>query len=94
MQTTFDPEVSEWGNPLRLIPEYPFTEYIGLGKLTRGTETSKYPEEKKENSIPPVVASEKGTVQTERRVSIACVASSGLREVFGGARFSSDRKAS
>ena len=27
---------------------------------TRGTETSKYPEEKKENSIPLVVASESG----------------------------------
>ncbi len=27
---------------------------------TRGTETSKYPEEKKENSIPQVAASERG----------------------------------
>ena len=31
---------------------------------TRGSETSKYPEEKKENSIPLVVASEKGRGQT------------------------------
>ena len=31
---------------------------------TRGTETSKYPEEKKENSIPLVVASEEGRGQT------------------------------
>ena len=31
---------------------------------TRGTETSKYPEEKKEKSIPKVVASEIGVAQT------------------------------
>ena len=31
---------------------------------TRGSETSKYPEEKKENSISLVVASEKGRGQT------------------------------
>ena len=33
-------------------------------KRTRGTETSKYPEEEKENSIPPVAASEEGKAQT------------------------------
>ena len=32
---------------------------------TRGSETSKYPEEKKEKSIPLVVASEEGRGQTE-----------------------------
>ena len=32
---------------------------------TRGSETSKYPEEKKENSIPLVVASEEGRAQTK-----------------------------
>ena len=31
---------------------------------TRGTETSKYPEEKKAKAIPKVVASEIGTAQT------------------------------
>ena len=31
---------------------------------TRGTETSKYPQEKKIIMIPPVVASEKGRAQT------------------------------
>jgi hypothetical protein len=31
------------------------------GRPTRGTETSKYPEEKKTKVIPLVVASEKGT---------------------------------
>ena len=33
-------------------------------KGTWGTETSKYPQEKKENSIPRVVASEIGRAQT------------------------------
>ena len=34
---------------------------------TRGTETSKYPEEKKTTVIPRVVASESGEAQTEGR---------------------------
>ena len=36
------------------------TEYIGVQGQTRGTETSKYPEEKKTIVIPLVVASEGG----------------------------------
>ena len=36
------------------------TEYIGLRRRTRGTETSKYPEEKKSTEIPLVAASERG----------------------------------
>ena len=39
-------------------------EYIGLEKGTRGTETSKYPQEEKETSIPKVAASEMGRAQT------------------------------
>ena len=39
-------------------------ESIVHEKGTRGTETSKYPEEEKENSIPPVAASEEGKAQT------------------------------
>ena len=35
-------------------------EHIGQGEGTRGIETSQYPEERKENSTPPVAASEKG----------------------------------
>ncbi len=38
-------------------------EYIGLLQQTWGTETSKYPEEKKSTEIPLVVASERGTGQ-------------------------------
>ena len=33
-------------------------------KGTRGTETSKYPEEKKSNEMPTVAASEEGRAQT------------------------------
>ena len=35
-----------------------------IGRQTRGTETSKYPQEKKTKVIPEVVASETGTAQT------------------------------
>jgi hypothetical protein len=48
-----------WGNA-----QVPYTEYIGIEEVTRGTETSKYPEEKKETSIPQVAASERGRAQT------------------------------
>ena len=37
---------------------------------TRRTETSKYPEEKKEKSILLVVASEKGIAQTNLRIGV------------------------
>ncbi len=40
------------------------SEYIAHEKVTRGTETSKYPEEEKEKSIPSVAASEMGRAQT------------------------------
>ena len=39
-------------------------EHIVLDGGTRGTETSKYPEEEKERSIPQVAASERGRAQT------------------------------
>ena len=53
-----DPEVSEWGNPThgRCV-----TTNVGR---TRGTETSKYPQEEKTTVIPRVVASESGGAQT------------------------------
>ena len=36
------------------------TEYIGLGELTQGSETSQYLQEKKSNETPLVAASERG----------------------------------
>ncbi len=47
-------------------------ESIEYGRQTRGTETSKYPEEEKEKSIPQVAASETGTAQTKRLASWGC----------------------
>ena len=47
------------GQPTMLKAWYP-----GNGKQTRGTETSKYPEEEKTIVIPQVVVSERGTAQT------------------------------
>ena len=76
----FDPWISEWGNPLdcsllwirsdadRLTAgkiEYLEPEHIGFKKRTRGTETSKYPEERKSTETPLVVASERGPAELE-----------------------------
>ena len=47
------------------MPSHPKMNKIVLEEGTRGTETSKYPEEKKETSIPLVAASEEGRGQTE-----------------------------
>ena len=63
---SFDPEIPEWGNPIRVMSNYP------IRRRTRGSETSQYPEEKKENSIPRVVASEKGGAQTDILVYRGC----------------------
>ena len=59
----FDPEISEWGNPLAVMRKYFLSEYIAFEKITRGTETSQYPEEKTSTEIPLVVASERGPGQ-------------------------------
>ena len=48
------------GATRRSKPPSPYAESIGIEEGTRGTETSKYPEEKKETSNPQVAASEKG----------------------------------
>ena len=45
------PGISEWGNP-PLVMRLLAPEYIGCGEATRGTETSKYPEERKTTAIP------------------------------------------
>ena len=47
------------------MPGHPCLNQIGQEEGTRGSETSKYPEEKKENSISLVVASEEERGQTE-----------------------------
>ena len=47
-------------------------EYIAYSWHTRRTETSKYPEEEKETSIPLVAASETGRAQTRKLASWGC----------------------
>ena len=47
------------------MPGHRLLNQIGRQEGTRGSETSKYPEEKKEKSIPLVVASEEGRGQTK-----------------------------
>ena len=53
------------GKPGTLTAYHSQLNKIDWAEGTPGTETSKYREEKKENSIPPVVASEEGRGQTK-----------------------------
>ena len=48
------------------ITRYFNPEYIGVLERTRGTETSKYPEERKSIDTPLVVASERGPAEPGR----------------------------
>ena len=68
-QTPIDPQVPEWGNPAGVMPRRPHPNQIGCEEATRGTETSKYPEERKSSETPRVAASESGRAQTRARVS-------------------------
>ena len=43
----FEPEMSEWGNPRGGMPTYSVLNKIGTTEGTGGSETSKYPEEKR-----------------------------------------------
>jgi hypothetical protein len=52
------------GQPTRANTRVPQAEYIGLWEITRGSEPSQYPEEKKTIVIPLVAASERGRAQT------------------------------
>ena len=77
MQMIFDPQMSEWGNPVwwtHII----HTPIHNVWKGTGGTETSKYPEEKKETSISKVAASEMERAQTVVRAPRGC----GLHKVL------------
>ena len=77
-QTAFDPEISEWGNPAGVMPCYPRLNEIGREEATRGTETSKYPEEEKSTEIAGVAASETAPAQTHARASLRALLHEGL----------------
>src|ERR1700712_4433105 len=64
---------TRWSNPPSLLPER-----IGQVERTRGTETSQYPQEKKETSIPSVAASESGN-SPNRDSSRGCGSTEGLQ---------------
>jgi hypothetical protein len=64
--------MSESGNRAGAI-QSPSTEYIGGEEQTSGSETSQYREEKKSTEILLVVASERGTGQTQRLRSLGVV---------------------
>jgi hypothetical protein len=49
---SFDPWISEWGNPTPVMGCYSGLNKIGPVEGTRGTETSQYPEERKANATP------------------------------------------
>ncbi len=53
------------GKPSRVPTRLSRTEYIGVWRQTRGTETSQYPKEEKSTEIPLVAASERGLAQTD-----------------------------
>ena len=65
-QTSYDPDISEWGNPAGVMSSHLLTECISLEKRTQGSETSQYLQEEKSNEIPSVAASEEGRAQTVR----------------------------
>ena len=73
--------MSEWGNPLEKTSSI-HTPIHNVWKGTRGTETSKYPEEKKENSISKVAASEMDLAQTRVRAPGGFGLRKGQREIM------------
>ena len=66
------------GEPAWGHAQVPAPEYIGREEATRGTETSKYPEEEKSTEIARVAASESAPAQTHARVSVRALLHEGL----------------
>ena len=60
------------GEPTTFNRVVPLREFIAHWRQTQGTETSKYLEEEKENSIPLVAASETGRAQTKELALWGC----------------------
>ena len=82
----FDPEISEWGNPLVGDCENPSVSKVAGEERTEGTETSKYLEEKKSKEILLVAASERRLGQTIMRAwwgCRTCIKGKLLEEVSG-----------
>ena len=68
MQTIFDPEISEWGNPLTFIREYDVLKFkIGTSGEPPELKHLSRARKRHQHEIPLVVASERGRGQTESR---------------------------
>jgi hypothetical protein len=65
------------GKPVERNCSSPLPEHIGQVEVTRGSETSQYPQEEKATAIPRVVVSESGRGQTNHVLKPAGVAWSG-----------------
>ena len=66
------------GKPAQGNAWAPHGEYIAVQEATRGTETSKYPEEEKSTEIAGVAASETAPAQTHARASLRALLHEGL----------------
>ena len=66
------------------MPCYPEAEHIRFGEATGGTETSKYPEERKSTETPGVAASETGLSPNPRTCKRQGVAARGLLGLGAG----------
>ena len=66
------------GEPSRGNARLLWPEHIGPAEATRGTETSKYPEEEKSTEIAGVAASETAPAQTHARASLRALLHEGL----------------
>ena len=73
--------MSEWGNPLRANSQYHRLNKIGRLEPTGGTETSKYPQERKVITTPSVAASERGISLNRVRVKAVTVAHAGSWDI-------------
>ena len=69
------------GKPTTGKPVVPPAEYIGWMGPTGGTETSKYPQERKVTTTPLVAASERGISLNHIRVKTVIVAYVGLWDI-------------
>ena len=86
MQITVESKISEWGNPLARNSKYSQVSKVACVERTRGTETSKYPQEYKSIEILLVAASERRLAQTNMRACWGCrtcIKGKLLREVSG-----------
>ena len=64
--------MSEWGNPAEVMFSHTVLSQAGTDKVTRGTETSKYPQEEKATAIFLVAASERERGQTRVHALWGC----------------------